>query len=177
MKLSFLAISLLLIPVLVAAQDPNQSDTASYRPSGSITLFLGLSNPFGARFGGSLHFTDRWSLEVSRGAITDFNLGGRTYDMRLTAVALNRFFPLKHRTAILASIFYSHSNVIQTSYEYRGNFTLWGPMIGIDASTPSGFGTFVRGALMFASTNYRKGSTTVGADVGFFWRFRVLDAP
>jgi hypothetical protein len=168
---------LLLIPVLITAQDSNRVDTANYWPSGSIAVILGLSNAFGAHYGASVHFTDRWSVEIARGAITDFNLGGRTYDMTLTGVALNRYFPLKHRTAILASIFYSHSKVIQTSYEYRGDFTLWGPMIGIDISAPSGFGTFVRGALMFGSANYKKGSTILGADVGLFWRFHVLGAP
>jgi hypothetical protein len=67
--------------------------------------------------------------------------------------------------------------VTQTSYEYTGDFTLAGPMIGIDYSAASGFGYFLRGSLIFASDNYKKGSTTFGMDMGICWRFNLFSAP
>jgi hypothetical protein len=159
------------------AQDSAKVVFHNYRPQGAVRIIGGVSGVYGIRYGGSVTFIDNWSIEIALGRNKDYNLGGGDYDMYLTGFAINRCFPLQRSMAIIASILFSHAKVIQTSYEYKGDFNIISPMVGVDYSLKSGFCSFARVGIKFISKNYREGSGTIAIDVGICWQFKIFSAP
>jgi len=183
LKIIFL---ILIFPTLMLAQNSNnikeqilRQKEQFYRPAGGIRVILGMSGVYGLRYGFSMFINPKWSVEFAHGRSESFNFGGttsHTYDMHMYGVALNRYFLMNKGMglAIVTSILYSYSNVIEKSVDYTGDFNAITPMVGFDYSAKSGFGIFLRGGVIFATKNYQNGSGKFKVDLGICWRFDLF---
>jgi hypothetical protein len=146
---------------------------AQHQPhsSGTVRVLIGFGRVYGAHVGGSVHIIRNCSFEISVGKNSDFNFAGPSYAMTTYGFGVNEYLFEYGSSALFLSLLVSRANVTKTSADYAGDFTYVAPMVGIDLSYPSGFGSYIRFGPTFATENYKQRSPVLSVDIGLSFSF------